>query len=206
MALSALRRSFLGRSPRTRGKPALHHSVSTPRGTIPAHAGETENPGVEHPRMRDDPRARGGNGATLFTSGGDVGRSPRTRGKLHCVNDDLDAKGTIPAHAGETKRLASSTRAFWDDPRARGGNLTRAREVAPDVGRSPRTRGKPTYATLDHFFSGTIPAHAGETTEARRNTLVGGDDPRARGGNAMMRAKKKASMGRSPRTRGKRPF
>ena len=73
----------------------------------------------------------------------------------------------------------------------------------PNAGRSPRTRGKRQPNELLLKLTGTIPAHAGETTAQHAWSIVPGDDPRARGGNKTHSRTLRLSSGRSPRTRGK---
>ena len=92
-------------------------------------------------------------------------------------------RGTIPAHAGETREQLAQICDPEDDPRARGGNLQRLSPIQRYGGRSPRTRGKRPLAELQGDLSGTIPAHAGETPKVRNVADEKRDDPRARGGN-----------------------
>ena len=113
----------------------------------------------------------------------DEGRSPRTRGKRTEAKQDSPGQGTIPAHAGETRRASFRWMACGDDPRARGGNTLADLEWAVEQGRSPRTRGKHGLERAEKILSGTIPAHAGETSLAPQCEHSERDDPRARGGN-----------------------
>ena len=192
-----------GRSPRTRGKRRLGSVPKIPLGTIPAHAGETRTRRAPRRTRRDDPRARGGNRARVRPQHLDMGRSPRTRGKPLDGDHGSRWRGTIPAHAGETSIAAWLEALVRDDPRARGGNTTAFSVIEKVKGRSPRTRGKHEHRSQIIQMSGTIPAHAGETRSAALALRQGGDDPRARGGNAGSTLSRRARPGRSPRTRGK---
>ncbi len=112
------------------------------------------------------------------------------------------ASRSIPAHAGEPQqptRASSSTRV---DPRARGGAALWRRGRAQRRGRSPRTRGSPTYRRCAADQLGSIPAHAGEPPLQVWIRPYCRVDPRARGGALRKSFQSFASWGRSPRTRG----
>ena len=95
--------AYAGLSPRGRGKLALCVLAASPRGSIPAWAGET----IHDTDMRDArwvyPRVGGGN--SLADAGAELasGLSPRGRGKRTKRGERGAASGSIPAWAGETE-------------------------------------------------------------------------------------------------------
>ena len=195
--------SVKGPSPRTRGK-RVNGWLSFPLlGSIPAHAGETSTAEAVMLRTKVHPRARGGNGFSVWTFDQRMGPSPRTRGKREARSVPHQSPGSIPAHAGETPGRESSSGSTRVHPRARGGNRIGMGYSVRRAGPSPRTRGKQPPHGQDAYRQGSIPAHAGETPspgpllESRRV------HPRARGGNADDRVGFLVRQGPSPRTRGK---
>ena len=142
---------YIGLSPRTRGKLISSSTLPFAKGSIPAHAGETDS------CVRWSYRAH-------------RGLSPRTRGKRLQRRYSVCRRATrsIPAHAGETHsaRCIPAPESSMVYPRARGGNRRRRRTIYwyCVCGLSPRTRGK-LRARRRHYRNrlGSIPAHAGET-------------------------------------------
>ena len=140
---SVRRTTTSGLSPRARGKLARRARDKPQGGSIPARAGETLDREARGHQERVYPRARGGNRYTVPLHRQPAGLSPRARGKLarSCVSQSCT--GSIPARAGET-RSGPRRGAHWRVyPRARGGNLLRARRASTGSGLSPRARGKP---------------------------------------------------------------
>src|SRR5690606_30796297 len=72
-----------------------------------------------------------------------------------------------------------------------------------DKGRSPRMRGRLGETTADRIRQGSIPAHAGETSGAFSRSLKAPVDPRACGGDLVVRGDVTEKYGRSPRMRGR---
>ena len=72
--------STWGLSPPTRGSHAKYHSITTPYGSIPAHAGEPTLFGCVCSRATVYPRPRGGASDTNDYATGGTGLSPPTRG------------------------------------------------------------------------------------------------------------------------------
>ena len=118
-------------SPRMRGKLEVRRTAPTRRRSIPAHAGETawRPVGVETARVH--PRAYGGNTSGQlkdFTAKGPSPRmrgkpgSPRIRGKHERTTQGFYCKGSIPAHAGETRTSSTRSSNSRVHPRACGGN------------------------------------------------------------------------------------
>ena len=89
-----------------------------------------------------DPRLRGG-GCRIFSAVGLMtGRSPPARGRLEaeCFADSLHR--SIPACAGEAKKVLLSVLSILVDPRLRGGGHWHFNILAWDAGRSPPARGR----------------------------------------------------------------
>ena len=93
-----------------------------------------------------------------------------------------DLMGSIPAHAGETFKVSILLRYHQVDPRSRGGDSNGRRKQPPGVGRSPLTRGRRSIMKMQVIFSGSIPAHAGETMNHGFPLAQIEVDPRSRGG------------------------
>ena len=91
-----------GRSPLTRGRRSSKRELVGPRGSIPAHAGETEQDEWAQRALQVDPRSRGGDGGLHRRLRRHGGRSPLTRGRLLPMYHLQAERGSIPAHAGET--------------------------------------------------------------------------------------------------------
>ena len=130
------------------------------------------------------PRACGGNHHRQQEPVGEVGASPRLRGKREDVHPNRPYPGCIPAPAGETTGWHRSRR--------------------PPAGASPRLRGKPGRGLAPRLDDRCIPAPAGETTAARRSACAFRVHPRACGGNAAGFRSALRREGASPRLRGKR--
>ena len=112
-----------------------------------------------------------------------AGSSPLTRGKLPSRTGDDPGARLIPAHAGKTFSMDSTSSQPEAHPRSRGENV-RCLVIPPGLsGSSPLTRGKPFGERSAYEQMRLIPAHAGKTA---REELV-----------------TEASDGSSPLTRGK---
>ena len=94
-----------GRSPRTRGRHGYRLGPVQRSGSIPAYAGET----LDHDNFLSvvevDPRVRGGDSPTPQKYESELGRSPRTRGRLRWRMPMRRSTGSIPAYAGETRLM-----------------------------------------------------------------------------------------------------
>ena len=152
-----------GPSPLARGKRGRLRKRKIKHGTIPARAGETSHRPVLFESVGDHPRSRGGNAAAWAAAVSDLGPSPLARGKPEAVLPTWLVRGTIPARAGETRRVLPVPRRRWDHPRSRGGNSRPSTSVSALRGPSPLARGKPTSSMSLSVGAGTIPARAGET-------------------------------------------
>ena len=112
-----------------------------------------------------------------------MGLSPRTRGRRQHDGVVGQAKGSIPANAGETRR---------------------ERPVSRARGLSPRTRGRPDERLRHNAVTRSIPANAGETASAGGAPRAAWVYPRERGGDPPCAATWRSPSGLSPRTRGRR--
>ena len=111
-----------GRSPLTRGRRVEGGRLAGPLGSIPAHAGETSCRPRRASASRVDPRSRGGDEGRTSDGFPFEGRSPLTRGRLAGRQQAMANTGSIPAHAGETRRVGCRRRCYRVDPRSRGGD------------------------------------------------------------------------------------
>ena len=138
-----LLRTTLGTSPRMRGKPTTPRTPPTPPRNIPAYAGKTSRDHRLRGRRMEHPRVCGENLLTPQFFHGQVGTSPRMRGKLMLSFQSVAAGGNIPAYAGKTAPLPIHR--------------------LPPSGTSPRMRGKPKSCRSLRPQKRNIPAYAGKT-------------------------------------------
>ena len=157
---------FGGLSPPMRGSPIAGLPPILVKGSIPAHAGEPGlvcrppcSPGVY-------PRPCGGAVYLGLEDGKEMGLSPPMRGSLQRFDPAFQARGSIPAHAGEPRdgRQAQSHGGVY--PRPCGGALRRSRSSHASRGLSPPMRGSRPPGLPGHRGRGSIPAHAGEPSGA----------------------------------------
>ena len=112
--------------------------------------------------------------------------------------------GIIPAHAGSTRRIVSTSSRVWDHPRACGEHEINGRTMTAYEGSSPRMRGALKLLKRLGAGLGIIPAHAGSTPPSCRHTRASGDHPRACGEHPLLHIAMPAETGSSPRMRGAR--
>ena len=173
------------------------------RGSIPAHAGQTiALASLNHIPMVD-PRSRGADPCTCWSSKESGGRSPLTRGRLAVVGLRCPRGGSIPAHAGQTRRRRPAAGRLRVDPRSRGADNGTTSTTTIYNGRSPLTRGRRTEGPEVNLRAGSIPAHAGQTVIAACIAALTGVDPRSRGADPMCAPTSTPARGRSPLTRGR---
>ena len=176
--------TYLGLSPRGRGKPSGALPGRSNPASIPAWAGETHSAGSR-------------------LSAGD-GLSPRGRGKPAGRRRRPDFPRSIPAWAGETSPAAGYKSRWLVYPRVGGGNRATASPSVRRTGLSPRGRGKRIDGVTDSVKRRSIPAWAGETIYLSRLTAGTKVYPRVGGGNGIRPACRPSLRGLSPRGRGKR--
>ncbi len=128
------------------------------------------------------PRARGGAARCSPHRCLGYGLSPRTRGSP--MEGCMIRRGgrSIPAHAGEPPSIPATTSSCGVYPRARGGAGPELMPSSVSRGLSPRTRGSPAGSVALTRLLRSIPAHAGEPSEANGHTDHSWVYPRARGG------------------------
>ena len=171
-----------GRSPRTRGRrPRRTQRLACVR-SIPAYAGEATRIITDHTALEVDPRVRGGGSLYLSGRAYPSGRSPRTRGRLRQTKVFQVAHGSIPAYAGEANARGPSLSLDKVDPRVRGGGKRHHSGRLSRLGRSPRTRGRPSSPISNRKIFRSIPAYAGEAVYTCLDGHTHQVDPRVRGG------------------------
>ena len=172
------------------------------RGSIPADAGEPATPAPPISAIAVDPRGCGGAMRLRLLSLRSCGRSPRMRGSPERLGVVGAVDGSIPADAGEPRRMPCRSSAARVDPRGCGGASPPTTSRAPSEGRSPRMRGSQAAARQDDMDDGSIPADAGEPAAAPGRRPSIGVDPRGCGGAAYRARYHADEEGRSPRMRG----
>ena len=111
-----------GTSPRTRGKRGLEKRGELGRRNIPACAGKTFPDRTGPGRTAEHPRVRGENAGASARLRGNLGTSPRARGKRRQKSFFGVAFGNIPACAGKTCRVDARHVNLPEHPRVRGEN------------------------------------------------------------------------------------
>ena len=149
------------------------------------------------------PRVGGENSPPRNSRRGVGGSSPRGRGKLADQGLSLDGLGLIPAWAGKTSPVCSSTPPPRAHPRVGGENVEVVERIADRVGSSPRGRGKPYKSISDVSHPRLIPAWAGKTGRRSTRGVRRGAHPRVGGENIGLNAGWERLEGSSPRGRGK---
>ena len=110
--------------------------------------------------------------------------------------------GSIPARAGEPRRLAVAACRVRVYPRACGGTGYLTWDPASQAGLSPRVRGNLQPPLCQAIPQRSIPARAGEPPRTGRLTGQAGVYPRACGGTGRPPLKTWLNLGLSPRVRG----
>ena len=195
-----------GLSPRGRGKPRARTPPQARRRSIPAWAGETAQSAASPNARKVYPRVGGGNRVSNTTHRVRAGLSPRGRGKRSTFQSSKWALRSIPAWAGETRLECPTLSIDKVYPRVGGGNRIWRIDIDDGEGLSPRGRGKRSDCRSGVSTSGSIPAWAGETSEAIRTSSTGAVYPRVGGGNLSDDGGSAAHEGLSPRGRGKPAF
>ena len=171
-------------------------------GIIPAYAGNT-NCGGRVRRVRGDhPRVCGEHWSVPAPCISQRGSSPRMRGTRHEIHRFRQNRGIIPAYAGNTHPIPTTTSTPEDHPRVCGEHLPDTLTTSTPKGSSPRMRGTHCASRRLPCLAGIIPAYAG-------NTLVDGDGaaacldhPRVCGEHPTAWSADWIGWGSSPRMRG----
>ena len=130
------------------------------------------------------------------------GLSPRGRGNPGSQHPAGVARGSIPAWAGEPRRLCRRSPQDRVYPRVGGGTIAISTHFSKLTGLSPRGRGNHVHEQLTLEYRRSIPAWAGEPRLRRRppgDRLV---YPRVGGGTPNWRPWRPPCSGLSPRGRG----
>ena len=135
-----------------------------------------------------------------------VGLSPRVRGNRGFGCHTVWLLRSIPACAGEPRRLPSDIRRAWVYPRVCGGTGVQLRRKAIRDGLSPRVRGNRPLAGRPRENAGSIPACAGEPSTVHTPRLSRSVYPRVCGGTKPLTTRKAWWKGLSPRVRGNLPL
>ena len=133
-----------------------------------------------------------------------TGLSPRVRGNRNWRPLTMLTFWSIPARAGEPRRIAILKQLKGAYPRACGGTHFPALISAPQVGLSPRVRGNPERLNLVADDPRSIPARAGEPCSCSPSPRATSVYPRACGGTHILLHNVKLGKGLSPRVRGNR--
>ena len=199
---SAVRSSWVGSSPRTRGARLRRSPRRSTTGIIPACAGSTRTARTPAPTARDHPRVRGEHVKRRHNSPAWAGSSPRARGALLPTALQLLVQGIIPACAGSTLDPATNPNQVRDHPRVRGEHTFADALVENYGGSSPRARGARPRDRAHPPPGGIIPACAGSTRRHRGSGGPRWDHPRVRGEHWVSGAGAAGAVGSSPRARG----
>ena len=133
---------------------------------IPAYAGSTAPCSRRRGGTWDHPRVCGEHQYLDRETVLRKGSSPRMRGALGLVRDELHDGGIIPAYAGSTSTPHSSCHRAWDHPRVCGEHEASDFEYQVSEGSSPRMRGALQSLATGLEKSRIIPAYAGSTLAA----------------------------------------
>ena len=153
---------FGGLSPRVRGNRFGARYCRRKVGPIPAGAGEPPPARLMGPLRRAYPRGCGGTIVGYLLEQPAKGLSPRVRGNLRLVIDEMVSRGPIPAGAGEPGIGLDELAEVRAYPRGCGGTDRDQQPTRPGWGLSPRVRGNPERPAPPSGSPGPIPAGAGE--------------------------------------------
>ena len=174
-----------GLSPHTRGNPIQGQFSSEDVRSIPAHTGEPDRAGCQHPNTRVYPRTHGGTSAAAQVTSSGLGLSPHTRGNPRPRWCAAKPRGSIPAHTGEPQGRQPPGQAGRVYPRTHGGTAFGPSIARSLEGLSPHTRGNRSHQPRPLRGQGSIPAHTGEPQGVAVPALVfAGLSPHTRGNQA----------------------
>ncbi len=194
----------VGPSPRGRGKRDAAPFRNRLLRAIPAWAGKTAAPPMLSMVPAGHPRVGGENVPLMNPTIDSSGPSPRGRGKLPSYETEPTADRAIPAWAGKTAFASSLARCLAGHPRVGGENMRLSDWPAPEVGPSPRGRGKLCRVHPGADPERAIPAWAGKTLAGGSRWRRRTGHPRVGGENFSFLRRETQRTGPSPRGRGKR--
>ena len=193
----------VGSSPRVRGKHIHIFPTQHIHRLIRARAGKTSARVASPARSAAHPRACGENDGFHDAVGGELGSSPRVRGKRPHPHRRGHRAGLIPARAGKTVPPSAEPPLGRAHPRACGENGEWGQALDPAHGSSPRVRGKRGGLGAEDHEGRLIPARAGKTGGGRARCTASRAHPRACGENKDSSSTARSRAGSSPRVRGK---
>ena len=191
-----------GSSPLARGLPGGRAGCRCGRRIIPARAGFTPVHPCCHGARRDHPRSRGVYEEQLSLRAATRGSSPLARGLPLRPHQGVEGRRIIPARAGFTRTVTTSTGLRGDHPRSRGVYAESQVGDLAVLGSSPLARGLPGEGHGDGVPVGIIPARAGFTCGSRPPGGRRWDHPRSRGVYQAIDASDATNKGSSPLARG----
>ena len=153
----------MGSSPLARGTPSVEGMANTPRGLIPARAGNTLGFITRTARVGAHPRSRGEHVVQRVPVSYRRGSSPLARGTHKPLTGEQWSSGLIPARAGNTFDAYHPASRHGAHPRSRGEHGSCRRPAGLSVGSSPLARGTPRTRHGGRYPPGLIPARAGNT-------------------------------------------
>ena len=172
---------FHGSSPHTRGAPPCFFRRLSFCRIIPAYAGSTARPDRRRVCRRDHPRIRGEHARPAARCVDHLGSSPHTRGAHRHRPARRHGDGIIPAYAGSTSGVKSSSSLSSDHPRIRGEHAQIPAGQGMAIGSSPHTRGAHSARGSAWGSGRIIPAYAGSTNSSASPGTAKTDHPRIRG-------------------------
>ena len=152
--------------------------------------------------LRDHPRVCGEQLATSAGVSQSEGSSPRVRGTVLLKNNFTLVIRIIPACAGNSVSLPTSSQPDRDHPRVCGEQVISKSPLDSLIGSSPRVRGTDTGCLGCASHLRIIPACAGNRLCQVFNNLSTRDHPRVCGEQRNLRGKMSRREGSSPRVRG----
>ena len=132
----------LGSSPLVRGQRTGQSAFQRCVRIIPARAGPTSCPSGSSGNRPDHPRSCGANPSGIRSNADLAGSSPLVRGQHASRLVGLSRVRIIPARAGPTSSLYSSSSTSQDHPRSCGANCSAVLPVRWASGSSPLVRGQ----------------------------------------------------------------
>ena len=193
---------WAGLSPRVRGNHLPDVDALDDCGSIPACAGEPFATPSPTPATPVYPRVCGGTVARALALPLLLGLSPRVRGNPPCSRWCGAYPRSIPACAGEPRRVCQVCQACKVYPRVCGGTVTRSGCPGFLKGLSPRVRGNPGAVPVGTGPARSIPACAGEPRLEQGGGELVQVYPRVCGGTPGWITSGAGRPGLSPRVRG----
>ena len=191
-----------GPSPRVRGiLEGLRHADAD-RGSIPAGAGNPTRRRRARAATRVHPRGCGESWGRPGVIVCDRGPSPRVRGIPGHQMPHVRRSGSIPAGAGNPKRVCQGSSRTWVHPRGCGESAEVHAALGPGGGPSPRVRGIRPAVGHGVERPGSIPAGAGNPSSPRAARCGRGVHPRGCGESIRPIVAGPDKRGPSPRVRG----